>query len=95
MKSTDGHDVSLGYCPLDLFSGDELRVKKAIHSLWDAWIGSSGQVNNLRVFVGGTMLKPSLLVSPQFSVCQSHRSAGFHYLACQPRTVSYAPARPS
>ncbi|KAI0094412.1 inositol-pentakisphosphate 2-kinase [Irpex rosettiformis] len=65
LKSTDGKDVSLGYCPLDLFSGDKVRVMKAMHNLWDAWIGSSGQVNNLRVFVGGTMLKPTSLVRPQ------------------------------
>ncbi|KAI0692002.1 inositol-pentakisphosphate 2-kinase [Cytidiella melzeri] len=63
MKSTSGEDVSLGYCPLDLYSGDESRVTKAIHYLWDGWVGSSGQINNLRIFVGGSILKPSLLVS--------------------------------
>lgn len=64
VKSTQGEDVALGYCPLDLYSGDEARITKAIHALWDAWIGSSGSVNNMRVFCNGLMLKPSSLVSP-------------------------------
>ncbi|KAI0783102.1 inositol-pentakisphosphate 2-kinase [Abortiporus biennis] len=59
LKSTDGENVSLGYCPLDLFSGDTDRVKKALNTLWDVWIGSSGSVNNLRIFVEGQMLRPS------------------------------------
>jgi inositol-pentakisphosphate 2-kinase len=63
LKSTEGDNVSLGYCPLDLYSGEESRVLRAIHSLWDAWIGTSGHINNLRVFVGGNMVKPSSLVS--------------------------------
>lgn len=63
LKSTEGEEVSLGYCPLDLYSGDKIRVTKALHALWDAWIGSSGAANNLRVFVDGTMLRPNSLVS--------------------------------
>lgn len=63
MKTTEGEDVSLGYCPLDLYSGDKDRVTKALHSLWNVWIGSSGSINNLRVFVEGQMLRPSTLVS--------------------------------
>ncbi|KAI0723907.1 inositol-pentakisphosphate 2-kinase [Cerioporus squamosus] len=59
LKSTQGEDVSLGYCPLDLFSGDAERVTRALHTLWDVWIGSGGAVNNLRVFVQGKMLKPT------------------------------------
>ncbi|RDX56425.1 inositol-pentakisphosphate 2-kinase [Lentinus brumalis] len=59
LKSTQGEDVSLGYCPLDLFSGDPERVTRALHTLWDVWIGSGGTVNNLRVFVKGKMLKPT------------------------------------
>ncbi|KAI0672884.1 inositol-pentakisphosphate 2-kinase [Trametes maxima] len=57
-KSTQGEDVSLGYCPLDLYSNTEKRVAGAVHALWDAWIGSGGGVNNLRVFIKGKVLKP-------------------------------------
>ncbi|RPD80396.1 hypothetical protein L226DRAFT_500870 [Lentinus tigrinus ALCF2SS1-7] len=64
LKSTQGEDVSLGYCPLDLFSGDAGRVARALHTLWDVWIGSGGAVNNLRVFVGGKMLKPTAENTP-------------------------------
>ncbi|KAI0362474.1 hypothetical protein OH77DRAFT_57725 [Trametes cingulata] len=60
LKSTQGEDVALGYCPLDLFSGNEGRMRKALGALWDVWVGSGGAVNNLRVFVNGKMLKPSL-----------------------------------
>ncbi|OBZ65669.1 Inositol-pentakisphosphate 2-kinase [Grifola frondosa] len=60
LKTTQGEDVSLGYCPLDLFSGEEARVTRALHALWDVWIGSSGGVNNLRVFVDGQMLRPTV-----------------------------------
>ena len=63
LKTAGSEDVALGYCPLDLYSGDEARVLKALHTLWDIWIGSSGGVNHLRVFVEGHMLKPSTLVS--------------------------------
>ncbi|KAH8092504.1 inositol-pentakisphosphate 2-kinase [Cristinia sonorae] len=63
MKTTESEDAALGYCPLDLYSGDEDRVRKALHTLWDIWIGSSGSVNNLKVFVEGGMLKPSTLPS--------------------------------
>ncbi len=62
LKSSEGEEVSLGYCPLDLYSGQEDRIKKALHALWDVWIGSSGSVNNLRVFVDGQIVSPSLLV---------------------------------
>ena len=62
LKSISGEEAALGYCPLDLFSGEETRMVKAIHALWDAWVGSSGGVNNMRVFVSGQMIKPSSLV---------------------------------
>ena len=62
LKTTESEDVALGFCPLDLDSGNEERITKALHTLWDIWIGSSGGVNNLRVFVEGQMLKPSTLV---------------------------------
>ncbi|EIW60279.1 inositol-pentakisphosphate 2-kinase [Trametes versicolor FP-101664 SS1] len=58
MKSTQGEDVALGYCPLDLYSGDATRVEKALRALWDVWIGTGGKVNNLKVFVEGKIIKP-------------------------------------
>ena len=47
------------YCPLDLFSGDETRMIKAIHGLWDGWIASDATANNLKIFARGKFLKPS------------------------------------
>ena len=49
----------MGYCPLDLFSGDRARVSKAVEDLWDAWIQTDGHINNLKVFVEGVLIKPS------------------------------------
>ncbi|KAL5636489.1 hypothetical protein ACGC1H_000447 [Rhizoctonia solani] len=46
------------YCPLDLFSDDPGRVRKALGALWDAWDASGGSVNNLKIFVRGKILKP-------------------------------------
>ncbi|KAJ1309166.1 hypothetical protein OPQ81_004837 [Rhizoctonia solani] len=48
----------IAYCPLDLFSGDPVRVRKALGALWDAWDASGGSVNNLKIFVRGKVLKP-------------------------------------
>ncbi|KAF9268954.1 hypothetical protein L218DRAFT_954378 [Marasmius fiardii PR-910] len=50
--------VALGYCPLDLFSNDEPRVRKALYTLWDAWVESEAKVNNLKIFVKGKVLLP-------------------------------------
>ncbi|KAI0807758.1 inositol-pentakisphosphate 2-kinase [Fomes fomentarius] len=59
LKASQGaSDVSLGYCPLDLFSGDRARVTRALHTLWAIWLDTGAAVNNLRVFVGGRQLKP-------------------------------------
>ncbi|KAK1230381.1 hypothetical protein PQX77_006526 [Marasmius sp. AFHP31] len=49
--------VAHGYCPLDLFSANEERVRDALGALYDAWVGSEGKVNNLKVFLGGKVLK--------------------------------------
>ncbi|KAG8745600.1 Inositol-pentakisphosphate 2-kinase [Ceratobasidium sp. 414] len=46
------------YCPLDLFSGDEARIRKALGALWDTWVKSDGAINNLKVFVKGKTMKP-------------------------------------
>ncbi|KIJ69157.1 hypothetical protein HYDPIDRAFT_81118 [Hydnomerulius pinastri MD-312] len=54
-----GGDVPTQYCPMDLYSGDEARIRKAIRDLWNAWVHSNGSLNNLRVFASGKMVKPS------------------------------------
>ncbi|CCL99271.1 uncharacterized protein FIBRA_01286 [Fibroporia radiculosa] len=58
MKSTQGNDSALGFCPLDLYSGEELRVRYALSALWDVWLSTSGAINNMRVFVKGVFIKP-------------------------------------
>jgi hypothetical protein len=47
------------YCPLDLYSSDPVRVKKALYALWDDWIQSGGTINMLRIFTNGRVLDPS------------------------------------
>ncbi|KAG6854730.1 hypothetical protein C0991_002443 [Blastosporella zonata] len=59
MKSKTGEAVSLGFCPLDLFSGDKDRMLKAIYDLWDAWSNNNGMANNLKIFVHGSKISPS------------------------------------
>ena len=58
LKSREGDQVASEYCPLDLFSGDETRIIKAIHALLGSWISSNGTVNNLKIFARGKFLKP-------------------------------------
>ncbi|KAG1810675.1 inositol-pentakisphosphate 2-kinase [Suillus subaureus] len=50
--------IGTTYCPLDLFSRDEPRVRKALGALWAGWYESGGSLNNLRLFVEGRMAKP-------------------------------------
>ncbi|KAG6376301.1 inositol-pentakisphosphate 2-kinase [Boletus reticuloceps] len=54
-------DVATQYCPLDLYSNDEARVRRAIRDLWGGWVQSNGSLNNMRVFVSGKMIRPSEL----------------------------------
>ncbi|KIK98095.1 hypothetical protein PAXRUDRAFT_824280 [Paxillus rubicundulus Ve08.2h10] len=56
---SEGGDVSTQYCPLDLYSRDEGRMRRAVHDLWSGWVQSDGELNNLRLFVSGKMIKPS------------------------------------
>ncbi|GLB34803.1 putative phosphorylates Ins(1,3,4,5,6)P5 at position 2 to form Ins(1,2,3,4,5,6)P6 (InsP6 or phytate) [Lyophyllum shimeji] len=66
MRTKAAEIVATKYCPLDLFSGDEGRVKQAICDLWDAWTSSNGAINNLKIFVEGKTIAPreaSLLLS--------------------------------
>ncbi|WVW84830.1 hypothetical protein I302_106865 [Kwoniella bestiolae CBS 10118] len=55
-----GHDSSAEgkFCPLDLYSGDESRMRKAINGLWGIWQESGGKENNWRVFVNGERVIP-------------------------------------
>ena len=46
------------YCPLELYSSDPERVKKALYALWDDWMQSYGTINMLRIFVNGETLDP-------------------------------------
>ncbi|KAJ2927739.1 hypothetical protein H1R20_g9356, partial [Candolleomyces eurysporus] len=59
LRKSNGDIIEMNYCPLDLFSGDEARITKAIHGLWDAWTESGGTVNNLKVFAKGKTLRPA------------------------------------
>lgn len=43
--------VKSGYCPLDLYSGDSVRIHKAISNMW-TW-----RQNNLKVFYNGVVVK--------------------------------------
>lgn len=47
------------YCPLDLYSGDEVRMKQALEGLCQSWMESDGKGNNLRFSVEGAVLLPS------------------------------------
>ncbi|TFK30038.1 inositol-pentakisphosphate 2-kinase [Coprinopsis marcescibilis] len=70
LRTTKGTIVPMAYCPLDLFSEDEERMKTAVNALWDSWTESEGTVNNLKVFAHGKMLHPAdakLMVSPDFT----------------------------
>jgi inositol-pentakisphosphate 2-kinase len=59
MRVLQGEAVSLGYCPLDIFSDDEDRMSNAIRALWDAWSDSNGTINNLKIFIRGQLIRPS------------------------------------
>ncbi|KAK2466812.1 hypothetical protein APHAL10511_001070 [Amanita phalloides] len=59
LRAAKGEIQATNYCPLDLFSGEEKRVVQAISSLWDAWKLNDGEINNLKVFVRGSFIKPS------------------------------------
>lgn len=58
LKAKSGLPVASNYCPLDLFSNDASRMKKAIHALFDAWVETDARINNLKVFVDGKKIRP-------------------------------------
>lgn len=47
------------YCPLELYSPDPERVKRALYALWDDWVQSDGTINMLRIFANGKVLNPN------------------------------------
>lgn len=56
MQALETHQT--GYCPLDLYSGDQERVSRAIRALWSDWKASCGGTNNIRLFVDGRRVEP-------------------------------------
>lgn len=56
------------YCPLDLYSEDEVRVRRALRSLYDLWVESDGQTNNLRIFHRRTNFHPGGSNTPMASI---------------------------
>lgn len=48
---------SADYCPLDLYSGDEHRMRRAVGELWRGWADGKGEGNSLRMFVNGELLQ--------------------------------------
>ena len=56
VEAEEGVDA---YCPLDLFSGDEGRVRMALGALWTRWIRGEGKENKLRMFIPWRMLLPT------------------------------------
>ncbi|GAA5821913.1 hypothetical protein JCM11491_000689, partial [Sporobolomyces phaffii] len=84
-RSIDEHGE--GYCPLDLYSRDPVRIRKAVDALVSLWHDSRGDANNFRIFVEGERLLPddtqaiastlpllSALVSPSASRDRGLRS---------------------
>ncbi|ORX37294.1 inositol-pentakisphosphate 2-kinase, partial [Kockovaella imperatae] len=54
----------VGYNPLDLFSGQQARMKKALEGLWLGWEASEGRKNNWRVYVDGQVVLPASVIKP-------------------------------
>jgi len=59
MRSARSQSPALTFCPLDLYSGKEERIRCALQALWDDWLASSGTINNLRVFANGKLVEPT------------------------------------
>ncbi|GAA5953915.1 hypothetical protein JCM3765_000690 [Sporobolomyces pararoseus] len=56
-QTVEDHDA--GFCPLDLYSGDESRIRRAVDSLFSLWEDSNGESNNFRIFVDGQRVEPA------------------------------------
>jgi inositol-pentakisphosphate 2-kinase len=46
------------YDPLDLFSGNDAQVERALAGLWGIWRKEGGKANSFRVFVDGNVVHP-------------------------------------
>jgi hypothetical protein len=57
MRCAAGDEEPTTYCPLDLFSENETRIRQALDGLWQSWLKSSATFNNLRIFYNGRFLK--------------------------------------
>ncbi|OCF30439.1 hypothetical protein I316_07926 [Kwoniella heveanensis BCC8398] len=55
---SEAPDSEKKYCPLDLYSGDEMKMNHAIEQLWGMWVDSGGKGNNWRLFIDGDRIKP-------------------------------------
>jgi inositol-pentakisphosphate 2-kinase len=60
LKQANGESIAPGYCPLDLFSPRQDRVRKAVSTLWNAWKASNASTNNLRIFLDGNRVAPDV-----------------------------------
>lgn len=59
LRGGAGSEFPSFYDPLDLFSGNEKKVKNSIYALWASWISSNGGANTLKIFVDGKTIKPT------------------------------------
>lgn len=57
--STSDAPPSAGdFCPLDLYSGDDARMTRAVGELWKGWEEDrEGKGNSVRLFVNGEVIR--------------------------------------
>ncbi|GAA5900671.1 inositol-pentakisphosphate 2-kinase [Sporobolomyces salmoneus] len=82
-RSGSLNDHAEGYCPLDLYSGEEARVRKAVDDLFSLWVSSDGEANNFRIFHSGTRATPGDLspLAASFEAASSLSSLREHILS--------------
>ncbi len=73
LKEAVGEPFARNYCPLDLFSASQLRIQTAVTSLWRAWLESNASINNLRIFIDGEIVKPSVSGTSALAVSERRR----------------------
>jgi|SRR5690349_5640010 hypothetical protein len=74
IASTSGSPPSAGtYCPLDLYSGYEPRMRRAINELWLGWCEDlEGKSNSLRLFLNGKVVRSGDVRLPAPLICCAH-----------------------